>query len=205
MEKAILNVAIEFVKAMDKATDDLLPEKIASIVKWHSRGATAAAFIPIPGADLIGGATAIWGMYLRINKEAGIKISENIMKTVASGVCTNLLAYAAAVAVGSLLKFIPGIGTVTGSLIMAGTLYGVTLASGYVYLKVLTSIAKKDGSLSHIDANKLKSHLNSFISNNKGDIKDIIKEGRKNYSKNKDKMKVSEEEKKKFKRDMDSF
>lgn len=205
MSQAILTTAIELAKALDRAADDILPKKLADIVKWHSRGATAAAFIPIPGADLVGGAVAIWGMYLRINKEIGVSIGNNIMKTIASGVSTNLLAYASALAVGSMLKFIPGIGTAGGTFIMAGTIYAVTIASGFVYLKVLTAIAKHDGTLAKIDASKLKTHLNNFISQNKGSIKDIIKEGRKDYSKNKDSMKVSEKEKREFEKSMKDF
>jgi hypothetical protein len=59
----MLNQATKMVEAMDKTMDDNLPQNIAEIVKFHAKGAAAAALGSawIPGA---GGAS--WTLvYLR--------------------------------------------------------------------------------------------------------------------------------------------
>ena len=83
-------------------------------------------------------------MYGRINNKLGLRVGDNILKTVSSGVATNLASYAAMSGVASALKFIPGIGTIGGALILSASLYAITLCSGYVYLQALTALAKKN-------------------------------------------------------------
>ena len=55
----------------------------------------------------------IWTMYARVNKELNLPFGDNIIKSLAAGVATNLAgALAGAVVVGSALKFLPGLGTI---------------------------------------------------------------------------------------------
>ena len=72
-----------------------------------------------------------------------MSIGESIMKTFASGIITNFFFNVMGMLIGSLLKFIPGIGTISGTLIMIVTVYILTLMSGYVYLKSLTALMSK--------------------------------------------------------------
>lgn len=109
-----------------------------------------------------------------------MKLGESVLKTIASAVATNLAGYAAVLAVGGVMKFIPGIGSIGGAAIMSGALYAVTLASGYVYLKALTALVGKGGV---VDENQLKASVDDFLKNNKSEIKDFINEAKKDYKK----------------------
>lgn len=167
----LLHAAYELVQSLDKMTDDSLPQEIADVVKLHAKLAVGSAWVPVPGADVAAGAVNIWTMYLRINGKIGMKLGESILKTIASAVATNLAGYAAVLAVGGALKFIPGIGSIGGAVVMSGALYAVTLASGYVYLKALTALIKKGGT---IDGIKLKDAVDNFMQNNRKEIKNFI-------------------------------
>lgn len=115
--------------SIDKQADNLLPQQIVDIVKTHSKLAVASSWIPIPGADLAAGAASIWEMYLRINKKIDVPFGENIIKTIGSGVATNLAGYIAVSGVASALKFVSFIGTIGGAVIMSAAQYALTLAS----------------------------------------------------------------------------
>lgn len=174
----LIRTAIDLVQLLDKAADATLPNEIVDIVKLHAKLAVGSAWIPVPGADVAAGAASIWSMYLRINSKIGMKFGENILKTIASGVATNLASYAAALAVGGALKFIPGIGSIGGALVMSATLYALTLTSGYVYLKALTAMLRRKENLTDT---QLKKSVEGFLSENVSDIKNFIKEAKRNY------------------------
>ena len=178
MSAHLLHIAVKLVEAMDKGAEESLPKEIADVVKLHAKLAVGSAWIPVPGADVAAGAANIWTMYLRINSKLGMKLGESALKTIASAVATNLASYAAVLAVGGAMKFIPGIGSIGGAAIMSGALYAVTLASGYVYLKALTALAGKGGV---VDENQLKASVDDFLKNNKSEIKEFIKEAKKDY------------------------
>lgn len=128
---------LEVIKQTDDLADKIYPEEIVSVVKLHAKLATASALIPIPGVDLIASAASIWLMYVRLNTKLEIPFKENAMKTIVSGISTNLLGYVVSLGIGSGLKLIPGIGTIMGTTIMLAGLYATTLASGWIYIKVL--------------------------------------------------------------------
>lgn len=109
-----------------------------------------------------------------------MKIGENILKTIASAVLTNLAGYVAVLSVGSAIKFIPGLGTLGSIAIMSGALYAVTLASGYVYLKALTAMVNNGY---NIDEQKLKESVNNYMNSNGSEIKDFINAAKKDYKK----------------------
>lgn len=176
----LAHAAYELVEVLDKAADDALPIEIADVVKLHAKLAVGSAWIPVPGADVAAGAANIWTMYFRINSEIGMRFGESILKIIASAVATNLASYAAVLAVGGALKFIPGIGSLGGAVVMSAALYAVTLTSGYVYLKALTALLKRGGV---VDDATLKSTMDSFLKNNKAEIKNFMSEAKKSYKK----------------------
>mgnify|MGYP003310928958 CR=1 FL=1 len=178
----LIHVANELVKLMDKAADDVLPQEIVDVVKLHSKIAVGSAWVPIPGADVAAGAANIWTMYVRINGKIGLSFKENVMKSIGSGVATNLVSYIAISGVASALKFIPGIGTIGGALILSASLYAVTLASGYVYLQALCTMAKRKGS--NISGEELKNAVDEVLKQ-KSVIKDFIDEAKKEYKEQK--------------------
>lgn len=138
VDEKLLHAAVELVKVAHKELDKAMPARLARIVKMHAALAVGAALIPVPGVDMAAIAAAVWGMYYRINGELEMPFGENVVKSVATGVATNLAAGLGALAVGEALKFIPVIGTLAGSVMMFTAAYALTLASGLVYMNVLT-------------------------------------------------------------------
>ena len=176
----LLKASIKLVRLMDKTADDNLPREIADVVKLHSKLAVGSAWIPVPGADIAAGAATIWGMYVRINNKLSIPFGENVMKSIGSGVATNLASYAAMSGVASALKFIPGIGTIGGAVLMSATLYGLTLASGWIYLNALSLVAAKKGNA--FSASDISKAVNDLL-RDKTTIKNFIDEAKKTYKK----------------------
>jgi uncharacterized protein (DUF697 family) len=176
----VLRVAGELCKALNKHIDDTLPEKIATIVKTHAGLAVASALVPIPGADVAAAGANIWTMYLRINKELELSFAEAALKTIAVGVATNLGAYAAGtVILGSLIKIIPGIGTVGGTVLMGATIYSVTLVSSIVYMTALTKLLKSKSTTS-FTANDLKCATDEALKD-KATLKAALNEAKSQY------------------------
>lgn len=175
-----MNVSLELVKLLDKAADTALPGEIVDIVKVHSKLAVGSAWIPVPGADVAAGAVTIWTMYGRINGKIGVSVKENVLKTIGAGVATNLASYAAMSGVASAMKFIPGIGSVGGALIMSASLYAITLVSGWVYLKALCLMAQRQGQ--GINADDFKKAIDEVLSNQEV-IKNLLNVAKKEYKK----------------------
>lgn len=172
----ILNVisvakdAIKAVSAMDNTSRKVLPEEIAELVNLRAKIAVASAWIPVGGLDIAAATANVWTMYFKINQLLGLKFSENKMKSIASAVISNLAQNIAVIGVmGGLAKYIPGIGYIAAASVMSATLYVMTQASGWIYLKALSAMAQKDGDIDSSIKSVLKdkNSINSFINQNK--------------------------------------
>lgn len=177
----LLHIAKELVEALDKETEQHLPIEIADVVKLHSKIAVGAAWIPIPGLDIAAAAGNIWTMYVRINNKLGFSVKDNVLKTIASGVATNLAGYVAMSTASSLLKFIPGLGTVGGAIAESACMYALLLCSGYVYMKALCTLAKKQGPNMNLDG--LGDAVKEVLNNNKSFLKSFMEDAKKEYKK----------------------
>ena len=182
LNHALLEAAIELVEKFDNVADKLLPNQIVETIKFHSKGAAisgvASGWIPGAGGLALVGVTAsfIWGMYIKINNYLGISFSENLVKSIGSGIATNLASYAvASIAVSTVLSLIPGLGSVGASAIVGTTSYALTLASGYVYIKLLASLSK----IENVNEGTLKSKAKEIIENE--NITDILKKAKVSY------------------------
>ncbi|MCX5958384.1 MAG: hypothetical protein NT053_00550 [Cyanobacteria bacterium] len=119
-------------------------KELEHIVIQHALLGSAAAFIPVPGADVAAMVATIWSMYARINNAVGVSLNEHALRSIASAVVANVLAVlpAAALAVGieTIFKLFPGIGTAGG--IATGIVANVALmyVSGMIYLKSLEAL-----------------------------------------------------------------
>jgi uncharacterized protein (DUF697 family) len=199
-DKRLLDAAIELVKYMDKTVDESLPRDIAGIVKFHSKGAAiagvASGWIPGVGgtAAVVISAGFVWTMYSRINAKIDLPISENIIKSVASGIATNLAAYAvASIAIATAFSFFPGLGNVGASVIIGATCYALALASGFVYLKILTKIFKEGKDPSSLTVENLKKVAKEVVENE--DIKAVMKEAKESYKAAKERGDIQKESK----------
>lgn len=178
----LYEASVALATALDKAADTLLPDEIVDTVKLHAKLAVGSALIPVPGADVAAGAANVWTMYSRISNKVGLNVKEHLLKSLGSGVITNLASYMAVAGIGSAIKTIPGLGTLAGTAMMTASLYAVTLASGYIYVKSLTILANRgDG---NIDFSQIDSTVKEVIAN-KELIKNFIKAAKGDYKNNK--------------------
>ena len=164
--------------SMDKSVRGSLPQEIRDCVLEHAMIAAGSALIPIPGACAAANVANIWTMYGRINSKVGITLSENILKTIASGVAANLGTYVLMLGVGEVLKFIPVVGTALGAAIDASIGYAVTLTSALIYINVITAFA---GSGKKLNEENLAEKVDAYMKENAVDIKDFMREAKKSY------------------------
>ncbi|HET8796553.1 MAG TPA: hypothetical protein VFO89_02635 [Thermoanaerobaculia bacterium] len=182
----IFHAAKELVHALNRAVDENLPAEIAEIVKTHSAGAAAASVAAgwIPGAGGLAAAgicaTFVWTMYGRINSKIGLPLAENLVKSLATGVATNLAAgLVGALVVQTLVSFFPGLGSVAAATIAGGTGYALTLASGYVYLKLLTKLFLGGNDPTKMDESSLKEAASRVAASE--NMKDVMSSAKADY------------------------
>jgi|GEM_PF-1786997 len=176
----VFQVAAELAKALNLAADENLPGKLAGIVKLHAGIAVGSAFIPVPGADMAAAAANIWTMYVRINKELELPFSENLIKSIATGIVTNLgAAVIASMVMGSALKFIPGLGSVGGAAVMGATIYGVTLTAGIIYMKAISKLLSSKNS-GQVNEENLKTAVDEIMKD-KQSVQTILRTAKEGY------------------------
>lgn len=174
------------ISAIDAVGAKVLPEKINTITKKHALIGAAAGAIPVPGAAMVAVAANIWHMYKEINDALGISFSKNKLKTIISGVVANLGSTAAlALGAGELLKFIPGLGSVTGAVMEAAIDAAITYTAAFIYLKAITALANKDD-VENITEEDLKQEIDDYMKNNKGEIDKVFNEAKTTYKNKKD-------------------
>lgn len=119
-------------------------------------------------------------MYGRIGTKIDLPFGSNVLKSLASGVATNVAASVVGIIVlSTALSFIPGLGNLGASLIMGATCYALTLASGYIYLKIMTKLFKKGVDLSTVSEQELKDMAAAAAK--ESDVQDIIKEAKADF------------------------
>ena len=155
-------------------------KEILSVVNKHSLIAAGASWVPIPFVDLALVAGNIWVMYASINKILGISFSDNLLKSIGSGVVANLSSAIISQTLLSVLKLIPGLGTVSASLILTAGNYATCVAAGYIYLRALTTIAKENGTIDPSDPN-LKKKFKRVIKEQKAEGQKLKDELQKEY------------------------
>ena len=172
---------------------DLIPNcSIAAAVAGVGAGWLPGVGSAVASAAWVG---TIWTMYLKINKKLGIATTENILKVIASAFLTNILSAGGglliALAGGSLLSLIPFVGQ-AGAIAMDGMIgYVTTYVSGILYIKLLTSIVKRTGSIdfSSLSAEDLKSMAKNVA--NDSEIRDMVKSAKEAFKEDKKDGKIS--------------
>lgn len=158
----------------DELIDTLQNVQIASIAekKRHAQEVVAAATItavgegavPIPFSDCALLIPTQLGMIASITVIFGFDVNKSILtaflsSTLGSGGMT-LLGKAI---VPTLLKFIPGAGSVAGGVISGGTAGVLTAALGEAYIKVMELVFKGEMSIDDLATSKGKSTMSSFF------------------------------------------
>jgi len=151
---------------------------LTKIIKEHALLGAGVGFIPVPLLDIAAIIANTWGMYVRINEVIGISFTENVLRSIASGVIANVAsvipgAVVAKVA-GSLLKLIPGLGTVGGIAIDVMANVAIMYVMGKVYVKSLCVLAKKGDPLTEDNLR----HASREVSKDKEFVKAAYVEGK---------------------------
>lgn len=179
MNNVISNSASELVKAM-KIEDDAKREELTKSITNHSLNAAGLGLIPIPLADVAALTVNVWHMYIKINKILGISFKDNVLKSIASAALANLSTNLLSSGLASMLKFFPG-GAIASGLVVAGTNYAICSSSAWIYLEILTTVAKKNnGSLNLDDIPERE--IKRMVKDNKGRQQDIAKEAKTTYT-----------------------
>ncbi len=174
----LLKHAVEGVEEIHKMNEKEFGDEVAKIVNTSAIGATvsglASGWLPGVGGTIATGICIgfVWRMYLAINKKVGLSLEDNIVKTIASGILTNLAgAIVGSIVLSTVLSFIPG-ANVASPIIMAGVCYAITLVSGIVYIKILTNIFERKKQ-QNISAEEIKQEYDNM---DKDEIKKMLKE-----------------------------
>jgi uncharacterized protein (DUF697 family) len=115
------------------------------VVAASAAAAAGIAAVPIPFSDAAGIIPIQIAMLASISACFGLEVSRSFIATVVSGSFTSIAATMTGRAiVGSLLKLIPGGGSLIGGAISAAVSASVTTAFGEAYIATLGSLLKGD-------------------------------------------------------------
>ena len=132
--------------AAQKASMDLKIRKAHKVVATAATTAAAVGAAPIPFADAAVLVPIQIGMLAGITATFGIEPSTALLRTlVASMAGTTGATLAGRAIVSSLLKFIPGVGTIAGGAISAAVASTITVSLGETYIGVLARLTASGG------------------------------------------------------------
>ena len=124
-------------------TDALRDEQASQLVDRFSLWAGAAGLVPVPIVDVavVGGVQ--FQMLRKLSEIYGVPFSENRGKSVLAGIAGAVIpastATTAAMGAGSLIKGMPGLGTLVGALTMPVVAAGATYVIGKVFIQHFAS------------------------------------------------------------------
>lgn len=128
-----------------------------AVVKAHLPWAAAAGVLPLPGIDL----AAIVGTQLRMLAKMaeiyGISFREQAAKSIVATLMATVLENTVAGGLGSLLKLVPGIGTVLG----VAALPALASAGTYAVGKVFITHFEAGGTFLDLDPQKVRQHFHA--------------------------------------------
>ena len=148
-----MNYEDDFLKDLQKYEYQEMFEKADNIVLGFTASTGATGAVPVPFADAPLLITQQVAMMVAINSVFGFNMERDVLASLASAV----LGIGGATVLGrtvvsNMLKFIPGVGSVAGGAISAGTAGMLTFALGKAYIEVCRAI--KMGKLDQNDLTK---------------------------------------------------
>lgn len=133
--------------------------KASEIIKNHVGFSLGAALIPMPGADLLAVSAVQLNMLRSLAKIYGIGFMDTLGKNIISAVAGGSAARLGA----SLVKAIPGVGTIVGELSMPA----LSGASTYALGRVVANHFEKGGTLDDLDVKNARKGYESEMENGK--------------------------------------
>ncbi len=134
-------------------------QRANDIIKNHIGFAASAGLIPVPGADLAAVTAVQLNMLRQLANLYQVKFMDNIGKNVISAIAGSSIARLAA----SLVKIIPGVGTVVGDMSMAA----MSGASTYALGKMFSRHFANGGTLEDFDIKTSKKVYEDELKNGK--------------------------------------
>ena len=125
--------------ATTEMTDDARDELASQLVDRLSLWSGAAGLIPLPLVDMAAVGGVQLHMLRRLSEIYGIPFSENRGKSILASVAGAVIPASTATTTGSLMKSLPGIGTVIGALTMPVVSAGATWVIGKVFIQHFAS------------------------------------------------------------------
>jgi uncharacterized protein (DUF697 family) len=140
--------------------------RASDIIKNHVGFAASAGLIPIPGADLAAVTAVQLNMLRQLAKLYDVKFMDNIGKNIITAIAGSSIARLGA----SLVKIIPGVGTVIGEMSMAA----LSAASTYALGKMFARHFDKGGTLDNFDMKFSKKVYEEELKNGKNVAKEVV-------------------------------
>lgn len=199
------HLLVSALRAFEQVQNEYIKKEKLEAVADTIQGCAIAAAIAGVGSGWLPGAgslvataawvAAIWGMYVKVNHDLGIKIRDNVLKSLASAFLTNIIASVGslivAYAFGFVISFIPGFGTASAIAVDGFLGYVTVYTSGLLYIRFLTKVLKVKGNLdfSDIDVAAMaketvkEANIKNIIKEGKASFKEAKKEGKLNKDK----------------------
>lgn len=165
-------------------------EQIVDIISAHAlAGAAAGLAAAIPGVgsaiSLVGSVGSIWSMYYRIGNAMGIKLSKSVLKALASAFIANIsgtmVSIIASAVAATAISFIPGLGSVSANLIMAGVDFAVIVVAAMIYIKLLSRLTAAGVDPEQLGEDSLKGMMKETMADS--DVGGMLKSARREYVK----------------------
>ncbi len=141
--------------------------KTIEVIKNHVGFAVGAALMPVPGVDLLAVSAVQLNMLRTIAKIYGVGFVDSLGKNIVSAVVGSSAARLGA----SLIKAIPGVGTIIGELSMPA----LSGASTYALGRVVASHFHHGGTLEDLDLRKARKVYETEIENGKKAAEEVTR------------------------------
>jgi uncharacterized protein (DUF697 family) len=124
-------------------TDEQRDEAASKLVDRFSLWSGAAGLLPIPIVDIAAVGGVQLQMLRRLSEIYGVPFSDNLGKSVIASLAGSVIpastATTAAIGVSSLMKGLPGVGTIVGAITMPTVSAGATYVIGKVFIQHFAS------------------------------------------------------------------
>lgn len=150
-------------KAFNNAQKVSLDKKVSAATKWvtgyaATTGAIGASPIPFSDAPLLVGAQL--SMLAHVTAIFGLPVEKAVLTAIISSVAgISGTTLGGKTLVSNLLKFVPGVGTVTGGAISASVASMMTIALGLAYISVLKYIIEEENKGNEVSTETIKEKM----------------------------------------------
>lgn len=153
------------------STSELRQSDARNIVKNNVIASMASGLVPIPLLDIIG-VTNIQFHMIQVLSEHYEAPSETISKTLITSLVSGALPVASVLGVCSVLKSMPGIGTLIGSGSVSVMSGAVTYAVGQVFIRHF----EQGGTVDDFNPDSAKTYFNEELESGKQVVRDLMRE-----------------------------